>query len=490
MKIRFLTNVSMVLLAVLAMLLLVPSAMAGPADEEANTEDVLYMVDGRVLHGQILEETRSDIVFHLVDRASGLEAKVTYRREDIARIERDVPIKEAPPEESPKPDEPRKVAEKESADEEQPERTYGSLQGSADDETLPSFYIVPMKGQMGTDVSEFVYRKMVDDIRQRDPDYLLMVMECRDFEEARTSASEPADRGERGLDGSEFLDKYRDLVSLFHDELRDIPQVLWIEDSVGISSVIALSWDKMYMKPMARFGGISGTRAFFEMSDKEKEAKFREAYLGWLKGFVEYGGYSLQLIDAMVLPQEMLSATWKGREVIWSLDTNGEYPVDSSDEQSANFKAKDAEDLCLSKGTAETLDDLALLLGIREYRVLGGEGERVFEDYREDWRRLLENCLQWREDYVKYMGWATGQDTLAYLGKAKKAIQNILAATKRYEAVRIRVMTDLGLTQFELETIIKELEARIRSLRQGRGGSGGGRGSGRGAGGPGGPGGG
>jgi len=51
--------------------------------------------------------------------------------------------------------------------------------------------------------------------------------------------------------------------------------------------------------------------------------------------------------------------------------------------------------------------------------------------------------------------------------------------------VRIRVMTDLGLTQFELETIIKELEARIRSLRQGRGGSGG-----RGAGGPGGPGGG
>ena len=79
------------------------------------------------------------------------------------------------------------------------------------------------------------------------------------------------------------------------------------------------------------------------------------------------------------------------------------------------------------------------------------------------------------------------------MGKAKKAIQNILAATKRYEAVRIRVMTDLGLTQFELETIIKELEARIRSLRQGRGGSGGrggGRGSGRGAGGPGGPGGG
>jgi hypothetical protein len=62
MKIRFLTNMSMMLLAVLAVLLLVPPAIAGPADEEAGTEDILYMVDGRVLHGQILEETRLEVV--------------------------------------------------------------------------------------------------------------------------------------------------------------------------------------------------------------------------------------------------------------------------------------------------------------------------------------------------------------------------------------------------------------------------------------------
>jgi uncharacterized membrane protein YgcG len=349
-----------------------------------------------------------------------------------------------------------------------------------------------MKGQMGTDINESIYREMVDDIREEDPDYLLIVMDCRDFDEPRTMASVALDPDERGLSGSEFLDMYRELVSLFHDELGDIPQVLWIDDSVGISSVIAMSWKDMYMKPTGRFGGISGTRAFFEMSDFEKQAKYREAYLGWLKGFVEYGGYALELIDAMVLPQEKLSATWKGREVDWSLDTNGEYIVDSSEEFSANFYAKDAEDLCLTKGTAENLDDLALLLGIREHRSLEGEGEELFEDYREDWRRLLDNCHQWWEDYSKYMSWAS-DNPLAYLGKAKRSIERILAATKRYRAVEIRVMMELGVSQFDLETIIENLEIQIRRLRQGgsAGGGGGGRGGGGGGNrrGPGGPGG-
>jgi hypothetical protein len=495
MRLRFLNSVSVVLLAVLATLLTAGAAVAGPEDEDqdAKTEDILFMVDGRELHGRIVEETRDAVVFHLVDRASGLEATVTYPLGEIARIERDVALPEETAEESDEPEETWTVGKQESEAGEAPERTYGSLQGDPDDESLPSFYIVPMKGQMGTDINESIYREMVDDIRRQDPDYLLIEMECRDFEEPRTLASLAFDPDERGLSGSDFLDMYRELVSLFHDELHDIPQVLWIDDSVGISSVIALSWKNMYMKPEARFGGISGERAFFEMSDFEKQAKYREAYLGWLKGFVEYGGYALELIDAMVLPQEQLSATWKGREVIWSLDTNGEYVVDSSDEQSANFYAKDAEDLCLTKGTAENLDDLALLLGIREYRVLRGDGEQLFEDYRKDWRRLLDNCRTWWEDYSKYMSWA-GDNPVAYLGKAKRAVERILAATKRYKAVEIRVMMELGLTQFDLETIIEQLEIQIRRLRQGQGAGGGGRGGSGGGGGagrrgPGGPGG-
>ena len=48
-------------------------------------------------------------------------------------------------------------------------------------------------------------------------------------------------------------------MSLFRDDLRDVPQVLWIRDSQGISSVIALSWGELYMMPEARLGG-AGSR--------------------------------------------------------------------------------------------------------------------------------------------------------------------------------------------------------------------------------------
>ncbi len=482
MKNRFLPLLSVLLLSLLAGLLATP---VGAADEAETTEDIIYMVDGRELHGHILSESRSEIVFEYVDRDLKLRTKLKLDVDEIEKIERDVPI-ELEAEEEAEEIKPRKIKSSGSKDddEEERERTYGSMQGEADDESLPSFYIVPMKGQMGTDVNETVYREMLDDIRELEPTYLLIVMECTDFEQPRTAASAPADRGERGFTGSEFLDMYREIVSLFHDELRDIPQVLWIEDSVGISSVVALSWDNIYMKPEARFGGISGTRAFFELSDTEKAAKFREAYLGWLKGFVEYGGHSLHLIDAMVLPAEKLSATWKGRVVEWTLDTRGEYVVDSSEERSVNFFAKDAENLCLSKGTAENLDDLALLLGIREYRVMDSEGEQVFDTYHKSWRRSFENCVEWWDDYNLYMSRAGGDEAIGYLGKAKKTIERMLAATKRHEAVKIRLMTDLGLRQFDLETIIEQLKIQIASLRQGRGrgGGGGGRGGGSGGG--------
>jgi hypothetical protein len=336
-----------------------------------------------------------------------------------------------------------------------------------------------MKGQMGTDVSPDVYREIVHDIRAHDPDHIVIVMECQDDEDRLYSRIAET---EKSFSDSDFLDVYRDLVGIFREELRDYPQTLWIHDSQGISSVIALSWPDMYMTPDARLGGTGSAAQHFAVQDPEVLAKFREAYMAWLKGFAEYGNYPLQIVDAMVRQDVKLSASWEGRDVIWRKDTQGHYIVDDSEEHNVNFRAKSAENLGISEGTAETLDDLALLLGLREYRVIDGDAEEMVEDYKKRWRRAFENCRNYYRDYEKFLGWASGEDTLKYLGKAKSALEDILREMDRYEAVEIRLLTDAGMRRLDLEVTIEQLKERIAGARGQRRGGGGGGGMGSGGG--------
>ncbi len=89
MKNRFLPLLSVLLLSLLAGLLATP---VGAADEAETTEDIIYMVDGRELHGHILSESRSEIVFEYVDRNLKLRTKLKLDVDEIEKIERDVPI--------------------------------------------------------------------------------------------------------------------------------------------------------------------------------------------------------------------------------------------------------------------------------------------------------------------------------------------------------------------------------------------------------------
>lgn len=462
----------LVLAAIVVTGLASPAAAVQSGDEETRTEDILYMRDGRTLHGQILEETRSEIVFEYVDPHINISTKLRLLRIDIEQIKRDVEVEKAA--------EPDPSASSSSAPEpattartvERRGRVYGARRGSATNEDLTSFYILPMRGHMGLDVNSEVYKDMVDDIRAHNPDYMIVEMDCADIEDVGfygITTETP------GLHGSTALDDYRELVRLLRHELGDIPQVLWIKNSQGISSVVALSWEDLYMAPDAELSGANKAAGNFMpvQADENMFGKFREAYMGWLKGFAENGNYDLKLVDAMVLPEAELSATWKGRDVEWYADQSGQYIVDDNDEATVYFDAKAAEDLRISDGTAETLDDLALLLGIREYRVIDGVAENVFEKHRENWRRMFEAAVAEISEYEKYLSWASGQDAVKYLGRAKTSLEKILAAMNRYKSVEIRLALS-GVSKFAVETQIEILKEQIRAARSGGAAGGGG----------------
>jgi len=460
------------------------------ADDAVPTEDVLYMNDLRELRGQIISETPSEIVFEFVDRKLNLRSKLTIKKADIAKIVRDIPL--ATPESAPATGSAGShtgaasgTASGVAKSDETPASSYGIKRAADISEHTKRIYVVPMDGQMGTDVNAEVYEEVVSDIRAQNPDYLIIKLRSRDTEDRLYTRW---GREEQSANDSEFLDRYRELVSLFRDELRDIPQVVWIEDSEGISSVIAMAWPDMYMMPGARLGGLARAAGNFlgVKDDFNTLGKYREAYMAWLKGFAEYGGYDLKLLDAMVRPEFLLSASWKGRNVDWTLDANGEYLVDGSEDFTVAFRAKSAEDFGISKGTAETLDDLALLLGVREYVVLDSQAQAHFDKYKEDWRRVLDQCQTLWNDHTQFLGWATGEDTVRYLGRAKDCLEKIVAAIDRYEAVEVRLARNHGISKTYLTIMIEQMNEQLRAARGGGrnagAGAAGGGGTGRGSG--------
>jgi hypothetical protein len=342
---------------------------------------------------------------------------------------------------------------------------------------VPVIYPVPMRGQMGTDIHPSIYERVAEDIRRVRPDLVVFMLDSADFDEVFY-----LNNNDRDEFGQARLSDYRNIVITLRDGLREFDQVMWVEDSVGFSALMALSWPTMYMKPRSRLWGLQRVSDMARgWADPDVAAKMMSAWTGIGKGFLERGGHPLELGEAMMKPELTLSASFEGRRVTWSLDTNGHWVVDSSPNSTTNLRAELAEDLGIAAGIAETLDDIAFLTGWREFEV-NTSGQEMVEKYVTDWRRAFERTIEWVRDAEQSMQWAQGEDAVRYLGRAQQNYQRIIAAMRQYPAVENRWQQQFRVSQMQLEVWVEQFRERLRGLRGGRGGAGGGGGGGGGGG--------
>ncbi len=343
---------------------------------------------------------------------------------------------------------------------------YGKSLISATELEVPEVYLIPMKGQMGTDIHGSIYEEVIEDVNLHHPDVIIFVLDSKDYPDLMI----PEVENPRETRGFLMIEEYRDLVYTLRDKLPDVRRAIWIKDSVGFSSLLALSWEELYMSPTARLSGLRrviDTTGADKWSDPDVRAKMSAAWSGFVKSFLEYGHHGMDIADAMLWPERKLSASFKGREVLWSPTDEGEFVVDSDGENTVEFRAKSAEDLLISSGTVESLDDLLFLMGYREYRLIEGQGEKLVDDYIEQWRKAFDQTKEWYADYEQHRGWAGGTDALKWLGRAKRDLEQIISAMKRYKAVEFRWQTDMGRTIDQLEVEVERLREEIQSLKAG-----------------------
>lgn len=345
----------------------------------------------------------------------------------------------------------------------------------------PKVYVFPLMGQMGTDISEPIFKRLIEDAKKQQPDIIVLKLKSADID--RINHLRNDDPSEFGLVNK--MTEYRDMMKSVHDELSSIPQVMWVEDSVGVSGLAALAWDRMYMFSDARLGGLYQFKEMVEAQwqDDDVRSKMVAAWTGIMKGLTQLGNNPDVLADALIFSERTLSVNFEGRGAKWVNDTSGSWVVDSSADLPLNLSASVAEDILLSDGSADTLDDLMFLLGYREYTAIDS-GEKLGKQFTEDWRKAMKNIFTWMEEASET------EDSVQGLGKRKALYEKVVAAFKAYPFIEgRRECQQQGINRQAIEGAIDDIKKELQRLREaekdnrGGGSGGGGGGNGRGLGG-------
>jgi len=213
-----------------------------------------------------------------------------------------------------------------------------------------------------------------------------------------------------------------------------------------------------------------------QWDDADVRSKMVAAWTGIMKGLTQLGNNPDILADALIFSERTLSVNFEGRGAKWINDTSGSWVVDSSADLPLNLSASVAEDILLSDGSADTLDDLMFLLGYREYTAIDS-GEKLGKQFTEDWRKAMKNIFTWMEEA------AETEDSVQGLGKRKSLYEKVVAAFKAYPFIEgRRECQQQGINRQAIEGAIDDIKKELQRLREaekenggaGGGGSGGG----------------
>jgi hypothetical protein len=379
------------------------------------------------------------------------------------------------------------------------ESRYPTLVQESDAEDSLSVYIVPMRGQVGTDILPELYEPIIEDIKAEDPDMVIIKIDSHDWKDIDDEVVDIMnDTGRPGQgDLSEVqLKPMAEIREAFFQELPEIQQVCYVEDALSAASLLALSWEDLYMDPDADFGGaviVWARYAADVAGDSQLYGKYLSIIMGDVRGLVQFGGWDTPerraFVQAFVVPEKIASSTWRGREAIWHDHGDGDVPVDERTERprkitqeflknpsTITLDGRKAEQYLVADGTAESetfVQDILASLGYRRYHIVGDASVKV-EKHRAKWSAAADKA---RSAFMKYRRMMAGP-ALWQFQSAVKSLQSYMSAIRVSKAVKTRMRIEgLQTDRIKLELMLAELKELIRELsgdgRRGGGGRGG-----------------
>ncbi len=270
-----------------------------------------------------------------------------------------------------------------------------------------SVYVIPMKGELGRNVSATPLKRVLDDARKAQPDYLVCVV---DFDFSFYGRKVREDANATGGDAYNQLETVRELAVLLTDDIRDDPNwpkkpqlVMWVKKALGGPAFLPFISPTIYYHSGALHGGIGYLdKSFGGRGDEVVREKQYSLRLGRAEGLAIKGGYDPRIIRGMSRSEVVLSYDLVDGKAVLREDDKGieVLTIDGSKEDTKDnyediirgkgkavltLNAERARKLDISKGTVDTMDELLSELGIaRNHTLVKAKADSIFSTWAND----------------------------------------------------------------------------------------------------------
>ncbi len=375
-----------------AMLVAAPSAQAGMV---VLPEDELILKDGRIIQGELIEETDTEVKFRIM--VGSLSAVRTYQRSEVLAVTRGT---EAKPDAA---------------------QNADDVKADTDASDGPSVYVMELTGEWGWEIAAQPIRAMLKDAEKHTPDIVVLVIDNVFADDL----------------GNDLPDDELEPFNIFGVEeiepifTQEVPTewgytprwVVWVKNSMGGIAMLPMNFEEIYFHPEGRIGGLGylifnwGTRG----SAVTRE-KLISANLGHAEGMAIRGGYDPRIVRAMSDMRTVMSYKMVGGqaellmrapenpdEILLTDDGTNEEFTDTLQERvrglgndALTLKADSAQALGVSKGTVSTLDDLLWELGLsRNSNLLDSKSDRITERWADELTRARRRMPEIWEEYER-----------------------------------------------------------------------------------------
>jgi hypothetical protein len=337
--------------------------------------------------------------------------------------------------------------------------------------------VLELTGLFGEDISETPIRDALKDARRHEPDVLLVVMD-NDWSLRRIAGLDidlPEDVVE--LD---TLDRAADIATIFREEIprtwdKQPRLVFWVKNAMGGAAILPFVAPEIYFHSEGKMGGIGHlSRMLGGTGDEVVRQKMYSAMLSRVTGLAIAGGYDQRIVRAMTWTEYVLSVRFEGgRPVLIEGYPEGDGDIlladDGKDDRKDTIQALArgegndvltlkpdmALKLGVSKGTADTLQDLMSLLGIaRNHQILDGQAARIMKGWRDELDRNKRELRRKWQDFAQIQVGGDYNERRRARGRQISLLEEMQGIIRRYEeAFDPR---SLGVQTWEWMNIAKE----------------------------------
>ena len=379
------------------MLAMVIGLVAAPAQA-----DKLHLNDGRVLEGRVEREGDGFVYFVIV--VGTIEHTELFTTAQIKKIERDEPAKDPAP-----------AANTQAS-------TAVSSKAISDSATRICF--ISLEEMVGPFMNANALRKSAELVESEKPDIIVLVINS----------------------GGGALNEVEPLSDVIHKELKKKYRVVaWIRSAISAAAMTAMNCEEIYMM---RQGHIGAATAFSQTGSGNKAVEGAELELILKLGeeLSRRGKRNPLILRAMQIFMQLSCDIDENGIITWYDNNKGQFLV-NPDDRILTFNAVDAEKYGVSKGIAETKEELARLMGVREWVEVGPKGDQYQVEFRNNVKTVQARANELLAKYDLALSAAgSGNDPSIrnrYIGQARNLLNELRGLVRRAPSVEVY----MGLTR-------------------------------------------